>query len=114
MSGLIVDGLHYFNNDLWSATRHILNKDLKFTGDRTQVLLKKDWVRRAKKFAHNYFNDNLQQMVYCMKDVHLLHKWNTIQRSFEVVDFTKILTKPSFMDIDTLGAIACAGGQCSI
>jgi ribonucleoside-triphosphate reductase len=114
MSGLIVDGLHYFSNDLWSATRHILDKDLKFTGDRTQVLLKKDWVRRAKKFAHNYFNDDLQQMIYCMKDVHLLHKWNTIQRSFEVVDFTKILTKPSYLDIDTLGAISCSGGQCEV
>ena len=23
MSGLVVDGLHYFNNDLWTATTHV-------------------------------------------------------------------------------------------
>jgi ribonucleoside-diphosphate reductase alpha chain len=49
-----------------------------------------------------------------MKDVHLLHKWNSIQRSFEVVDFTKILTKPTYADIDTMGALACSGGQCEL
>lgn len=114
MSGLIVDGLHYFNNDLWSATEHVLNKDLRFTGDRTQVLLKKDWVRRAKQFAKNYFKRDVKQMVYCMKDVHLLHKWNTIKRNMKPVDFTQILTNPKFTEIDTLGAISCAGGSCEI
>lgn len=114
MSGLIVDGLHYFNNDLWSATEHVLNKDLQFTGDRTQVLLKKDWVRRAKQFARNYFKRDVKQMVYCMKDVHLLHKWNTIKRNMKPVDFTEILIEPTYTDIDTMGAIACAGGQCTI
>lgn len=114
MSGLIVDGLHYFNNDLWSATEHILNKDMKLSGDRTQVLLKKEWLRRSKQFANNYFNKDLSQMVYCMKDVHLLHKWNSIQRNMKPVDFTKILTKPNYTSIDTMGAIACAGDQCSI
>jgi ribonucleoside-diphosphate reductase alpha chain len=114
MSGLIVDGLHYFNNDLWNATQHILNKELQFTGDRTQVLLKKEWVRRSKQFANNYFNKDIKKMVYCMKDVHLWHKWNTIQRNFRPVDFTKILTKPRFTEIDTLSAISCAGGSCEI
>ncbi len=114
MSGLIVDGLHYFNNDLWSATEHVLNKDLQFTGDRTQVLLKKDWVRRAKQFARNYFKRDIKKMVYCMKDVHLLHKWNTIKRNMKPVDFTEILTEPKYTEIDTLAAISCAGGQCEI
>lgn len=114
MSGLIVDGLHYFNNDLWSATEHVLNKDLQFTGDRTQVLLKKDWVRRAKQFAKNYFRRDIKQMVYCMKDVHLLHKWNTIKRNMKPVNFTEILKKPNYTAIDTMGAISCSGGSCEI
>lgn len=114
MAGLIVDGLHYFDNDLWTATTHVLNKDMEFTGDRTQVLLKKDFVRRAKKMAKNYFKNDLNELVYCMKDVHLWHKWNKINKGFKLIDFTEILTKPDYVDVDTLGAIACAGGQCEI
>ena len=114
MSGLIVDGLHYFNGDLWTAASHILDKDLKFTGDRTQTLLKKEWVSKAKRFAKNYFKNDLNEMVYCMKDVHLWHKWNKISKGFKLIDFTEILTKPEYVNIDTLGAIACSGGQCEI
>ena len=52
--------------------------------------------------------------VYCMKDVHLLHKWNQISKGFKNVDFTEILTKPQYTDIDTMGAVACAGDQCEV
>lgn len=114
MSGLIVDGLHYFDQNLWKATTHILDKDLKLEGTRQQVLLQKDWIRRVKKFALNYFKRDLNKTVYCMKDVHLLHKWDKISRGFKLVDFTEILTEPKYTSIDTIGAIACAGGQCDI
>lgn len=114
MSGLIVDGLHYFDQNLWKATTHILNKDLPLEGTRQQVLLQKDWIRRVKKFSNNYFKRDLNMTVYCMKDVHLLHKWNKISKGFKLVDFTEILTKPQYTDIDTMGAIACAGGQCEV
>lgn len=114
MSGLIVDGLHYFNGDLWSATTHVLNKDLVLDGTRAQVLLKKDWIRRVKKISSGYFKRDINHTIYCMKDVHLWHKWNTISKGFKLVDFTEILTKPEYTDIDTMGAIACSGGQCEI
>lgn len=113
-SGLIVDGLHAFNNNLWNACDHILDKNLKFEGSRIDVFIKKDWVRRAKKFSKNYFKNNLQEMIYCLKDVHLLHKWKTVQRELKPVDFTQILTKPSYVEIDTIGAISCAGGACEV
>ena len=109
MAGLIVDGLHYFERNLWTATTHILDKTVEFTGNRTQVLLKKDWVSRAKKFSKNYFKGDLTNMVYCMKDVHLWHKWNKISRGFKPVNFIEILTKPEYANIDTLGAVACSG-----
>jgi ribonucleoside-triphosphate reductase (thioredoxin) len=109
MSGLIVDGLHYFDGDLWSATTHVLNKDLKLEGTRAQLLLKKDWIRRVKKISNGYFKRDINQTIYCMKDVHLWHKWNTITKGFKLVDFTEILTKPEYADIDTMGAIACSG-----
>ena len=114
MSGLIVDGLHYFDGDLWKATTHVLDKSLKLEGSRQQVLLKKDWIRRVKKFSSNYFKRDLTKTIYCMKDVHLWHKWNTINKGFKLIDFTEILTKPEYTDIDTMGAIACSGGQCEI
>jgi len=113
-SGLIVDGLYVFNNDLWAACEHILDKNISFEGNRIIAFTKKDWVRRAKKFAKNYFNNNLQEMIYCLKDIHLLHKWESIQRELKPVDFTKILTKPVYLDINTTGAIACYGGTCEI
>ena len=49
-----------------------------------------------------------------MKDVHLWHKWNTINRGFKLVDYPSILTKPVFTDVSTMGAIACSGGACEI
>ena len=109
MAGLIVDGLHYFNEDLWSAATHVLKKDHPITGTREQVMLKKDWIRRAKQFSKNYFKGDLMKTMYCMKDVHLWHKWSIIHRNFKLIDYTEILNKPNFIDINDTAAIACAG-----
>jgi len=116
MAGLIVDGLHYFNGDLWTATVHVLNSDIPIVGSREQALLKKDWIRRVKQFSKNYFKNDLEKTIYCMKDIHLWHKWNTISRNFKLIDYTKILTKPQYVDIDTMGAVACSGkdGACEV
>ena len=111
-SGLIVDGLHAFDNNLWNACDAIINEQIKLDGTRVSVMIKKDWIRRAKKFAKNYFGGDLSAMVSCLKDVHLFHKWNTINRQFKGVDFTKLDLKPDYVDIDTLGAAACFGGAC--
>lgn len=114
MAGLIVDGLHYFNNNLWQASSHVSDKNLAINGTRAEVLLKKDWIRRVKKFAKNYFKNDIEETIYCMKDVHLWHKWNVINKGFKLVDFHLILNKPSYNDIDTMGAIACSGNQCEV
>lgn len=114
MAGLIVDGLHYFNEDLWSATIHVLDSSIPLTGNKEQTLLKKDWIRRVKKFSKNYYKGDIQKTIYCMKDVHLWHKWNTINKSFKLIDYPTILKKPVYVDVNTLGAIACAGGSCEI
>lgn len=113
-SGLIVDGLHYYDNNLWIACDSVTNKDIPITGTRDQVLLKKYWVRRAKKFARNFFDGDLQKAIYCLKDVHLLHKWEVINRSFESVDFSTILSKPTFKSVGHFAATACSGGACEI
>jgi ribonucleoside-diphosphate reductase alpha chain len=114
-SGLIVDGLHYFNNDLWTACKYISEGELNLNDTRDKVLLQKDWLRRAKKFAKNYFGGDVNKTIYCIKDVHLYHKWCNIKRTFKTLpDFSVLLPKPEFKNIDTLGAIACAGGSCEI
>lgn len=114
-SGLIVDGLHHYN-DLWEATDTLLNKDREknLSGTRDQVLLKKDWLRRARKFSRNYFKGNIEHMVYCLKDVHLWHKWNSIKRVIKPIDFQEILKEPVYADISDYGSMACSGGSCEV
>jgi len=44
----------------------------------------------------------------------LLHKWTKIQQNMQPIDFLTGLSKKMYTDIDTMGAIACAGGACEI
>lgn len=113
-SGLVVDGLHYFDQNLWQACDSVLDKSIPVTGTREQVMLKKYWITRAKKFAKNYFKNDLKKMVYCLKDIHLFHKWETVTRQFKEVDFGKILDKPQYKDISDYASMACSGGSCEI
>lgn len=113
-SGLIVDLLHAFSDDLWDACDAIKNKDHFLIGNHLQVLTKKDLIRRAKKYAKNYFKGDIDTMISCLKDVHLNHKWCTIQRNFKPINIGEILTKPAYLNIDELGAKACSGGACEI
>lgn len=113
-SGLIIDGLHYFNQNLWSACDTLLDRSITLTGTREQVLLKEYWLSRAKKFAKNYFKGDMKKMVYCLKDVHLFYKWETITRQFKEVNFGEILDRPQYKDISDFAAQACSGGSCEI
>ena len=126
-SGLIVDGLHAFD-DLWDACAHVL-------GHRTHLphpvppeddlvaldgyrkaceryLLQRDWIRRAHKFAKNYFAGDSVRMTRCLKRVHNAKLWEDIQRTRKSVDYTQMIeagdhTKP-------MEALACVGGACQI
>jgi len=113
-SGIIVDGLHYFDNDLWDACDFVLNKNKKFVGTRTEIILKEDWVRRAKQFAKNNFKGDIQKMIYCLKDVHLWHKWLKINRNLKSINFEEILLAPKYNDVNEYAATACSGGACEI
>ena len=113
-SGLIVDALHAFDGDLWDACEAVSNRGFELGGDRYKVLLKKDVVRRVKKFAKNYFKNDISETVTCLKDVHLFHKWVAVSREYKKIDFANIDFKPSFLDVASLGAVACSGGDCEI
>ncbi len=115
-SGLIIDALHAFEDDLWDACEAVKNKDFKLTGDRFSLLIKKDIVRRIKKFSKNYHKNNINHTISCLKDVHLFHKWKTINREFKNIDFTTIDLKPTYTSVSELGGVACSGpnGSCEI
>jgi len=114
VSGLIVDALHYFDNNLWAACDALSKKEVQLHGTKEQVLLKKYWIKRAKTFSKNYFKNDMTNLIYCLKDVHLCHKWNTILRQIKEVDFESILEKPTYKDVSEYSAMSCSGGQCEI
>ena len=113
-SGLIVDGLHAFENNLWKACDTVLGKGMRLSEESSEDLLKRDWVRRVKKYALKYFDNDLVQATYCLKDCYNLHKWENIVGSMVLIDFSKELSQQSYTDVDTLGSQGCAGGACEI
>ncbi len=109
-AGLIVDTRKGFDN-LWEATM-IAQMPVEHRGEISD--LRAEWIRRFKKFADNYFNGDMKDAEYCLKDVFLLHKWTKIQQNLTPIDFNTQLETKKFTDIDTMGAIACQGGECEI
>ena len=112
-SGLVVDGLDAFPN-LWQAcaTAQGMGDDLSL--ETSDNAMKKDWVRRFNSFAENYLNGDVKQAEYCLKDSYLLHKWNKINKNFKTITWEEDLTEKKYTEVDTLGAAACAGGECEI
>jgi len=115
-SGLIVDGLHAFNNDLWNAITTALNYK---SGERVlpetaENVLKRDWVRRFCKYSDTYFSGDSKRAEYCLKDVFYLHKFTRISNKSRDIDWATELTERQYTDINTLGAQACSGGSCDV
>ena len=127
-SGLIVDGLHAFADDLWAACACVLgtgaslelpqfpvgaSQDLSAIHEQVRGLLaRQDWVRRARKFARNYFANDLRRMTHCLKRVHNCKLWEDLQREYIPVDYTLM---HEARDETTLSeTIACAGGTCEV
>lgn len=113
-SGLIVDGLHAFNNNLWSACDTLMGYGLKLDESSTEHLLMRDWVRRGRKFANTYFHGDVGKMCNALKDVSNLHKWSAITRGFTPVNFVENMRATRVVDVNTMGAQACAGGACEL
>lgn len=112
-SGLIVDGLHAFNDNLWIACDTAMGSGEKLTEDSRDVL-KRDWVRRFGKFSTNFFGGNDQKASFCLKDCYNLHKWVSIQQTMQAINFAEALAKRDEVDADTLASQGCAGGVCEI
>lgn len=137
-SGLVVDGLTAFNNNLWAACDCALGngeklqsyfvepeypktrnyKDLaNYFADKESYeswFKKRDWVRRLNKFADKYFEGSLKRATYCCKHVSLWKTWVDLKREYKEVDWTKMESDPEYLDADTLAAQACSGGSCEL
>lgn len=123
-SGLIVDGVRAFANDLWIACDTTLDGvggigvDIarepvpENDNDEAMLLAQRDWVRRAHQFAVRYFQGNVREMTYCLKHVHNLKLWHDLQRETVDVDYTQM-----HEEVDTTNfaqQAACAGGACLV
>lgn len=138
-SGLIVDGLHAFDNNLWKACDTVMgngenisnfvelpeypvkrtNKTLADYFNQKEVydewFAKNDWIRRVNQFAERYFAGDIRKATYCMKHVSLWKTWCDLKREYKEIDWAEVKEeRHDFVSVDTLGAQACAGGQCEI
>ena len=138
-SGLIVDGVRAFDGNLWAACSVALGLSRKEAkpkpdmqtrpGDddpdqvKAEMLAyqhqvkaymdRLDWVRRAKKFAVNYFHGDVRSMTYCLKRVQIAKVWADLTRVYQPVNYTLMPEQEDgtlAVELDS----ACAGGKCAI
>ena len=112
-SGMVVDALKVFNN-LWDACACAKGFGEDISLETSENAMKRDWVRRFKKFGDNYLKSDSNIAEHCLKDAFLLHKWNKIQSTLKTIDWKEDIKERKFTDVDTLAAAACAGGACEI
>lgn len=124
-SGLIVDGLHAFDNNLWAACDCVLGRgtdpesllDGHHPSRVRSALLEVvderfEWIRRATQFADRYFGGNVLKMTRCLKRVHTAKQWEDLVREYQPVDYTLLIeTEDNTTRNET---IACSGGKCDI
>ena len=132
-SGLIVDALHAFNDNLWKACDavlelgdpilepvqeeadgdHINIENIRNFEQEQQIYeLKMDWVRRAKQFAERYFDGDIKSMTYCLKDVNNWKYYCDLMREYKDVDFNEMIEETDQTKLEQ--TIACAGGSCDL
>jgi len=126
-SGLIVHALQAFDNDLFDACDaaqergtpldipDFKDQNLKLESqiDALKNLMdKRLFVERAKKFSRRYFGGNIQKMTYCLKDVDGWKKWCDLRRTYVDVPWVDFTEKKNNVKISQ--TVACSGGKCEI
>lgn len=106
-SGLIVDGLKLFNNNLWKACDYVNN--LGKEGDSPQRL---DWKRRVTQFADRYCEGSIKKCCYLMKEVNNWKIWLDLNREYQDIDYSTLIEETDETKVSD--TIACAGGVCQL
>lgn len=138
-SGLIVDGLAAFDNNLWKACDTVLGYGEKFNNPPEQPdfpvkpnvkqlkdywtkmkifnawLDRAEWCRRVNQFGARYFGGDVKRATYCLKHVSLWKTWCDLKREYVEIEWdNENLGSKTYINADTLGAQACSGGQCEL
>jgi ribonucleoside-triphosphate reductase len=124
-SGLIVDGMHAFDDNLWAACDSVLGRGENLDTPTAKVYPKRvyeameeirtaklDWIRRAHKFASNYFGGDRIKLTRCLKRVSACKHWEDLTRSYAPVDYTQLIERQDNTTVTQ--TVACAGGKCEI
>lgn len=125
-SGLIVDGIHAFGDNLWAACDAALGmgEDLfapnvpPLVADRVRAAYveawqdKVDWVRRFRQFADRYLGGDKRRCSHCLKDVHNFKLWQDLNREHISVDYTAMANAVN--DRNVQADVACSGDKCQI
>jgi len=108
VSGLIEVALTLWEDNLWAACDSLLG-----TGEKIKGNGKKAWKERCEKFAAKYFNGDIKQLTYCMKDVYNWKEWVDMNREYKDVDFTKVIEETN--NVKAEQEWACSGnGSCEL
>lgn len=126
-SGLIIHALQAFNDDLFDACSAILgqggNLDVPdFKAEELEiedqidklknVMNRRLFVERGKKFARRYFDGDLTKMTFCLKAVNALKEWCDLSRVYKNVPWEEFYEEENNTKIQ--GTVACAGGACEL
>jgi ribonucleoside-triphosphate reductase len=133
-SGLVVDGLHAFDDNLWEACDTALGRgkqnpeemlgrlvlsieqdSLDETGYHRmhQCLKQIDWIRRVEQFAHRYCGGDVVKCCRLMKHVNNWKSWLDLNRDYKDVDWTSLVEEEDTTP-NPMAEPACAGGACEL
>lgn len=130
-SGVIVHAFKAFDKNLYAACDTLLgmgekiqstikiDKNISTTEDVAEItaLVERNaskirWVKRAKKFAKQYFKGDIRKMTYCLKDVDALKQWVDLKRVYKKVPWDEFFEKSDNTKVSETQA--CSGGACDI
>ena len=120
-----MDGLHAFDDNLWAACDCTLGRGENLEMPTPKIYpkrvyeaievvrhCKQDWIRRAHKFALNYFDNDVLKMTRCLKRVNACKQWEDLTRTYLPVDYTQLIERQDFTPVTQ--TVACSGGKCEI
>ena len=126
-SGVIVDGIKCFDDNLWKACDALLNRgtvplEHYIIGIHSDTTIPSNvfecqskWIKSAIKFGDKYFNSNYTKVTHCLKHVYVWKTWCDLKREYVEIDWSEVVEDQDFViDVSTLGAQACAGGKCEL
>jgi len=122
-SGLIVDGLKAFDDNLWAACDSALGigekleltpEQMKLTNGKLKMVvdkltLKEDWVRRFQQFADRYCGGDKRRCSHLLKHVTNYKLWVDLKREYQEVDWSLCMEDDFKIDVTTIAGAACGG-----